>query len=583
MSTGKETFAPPASHPPRGSSDRAVMRTGLLVSIATGVFQYLNSWIRLALIPGDVEYHVRQFDFQHAVHVTLLNSLLAALVLAAMWVLGMRLRNSRIAETLHFFVLAVLAITIFRSILLVIPATGSFAVDFGNFWVDALACAVAIAAQRLVNFGPAALVQATRIAAPVSVASIAMLAALIFPVLFSLGRERSPAGMDAPANAMLASGRTTSGRVEHVPRILWVIFDEFDASVAFENRPASMKLPHIDRFRREAVSFRHAVSPSAHTVTAIPSLLTGISFSGVARKRESDLVLTVTAGGKEYSFRETPNVIDWANAAGVPVTIVGWTHPYCRIFGSKLAQCAWFENPYMSRAQTWATTLQSLSWPKGVAAQMWQEARGATADPCDQTGLRNLTAMEYEGIRSTLRSIVANQRAKVREFLRSGVGGLQILHLATPHPPGNGFSPASATSRNGEGDTSFVANYSIADSIFGEIRAILEERGEWDSTLVILTSDHGLRSFWEEIGCMSNEDRQMLAHRNELSVPLMLKWPGGGSAASVEEPVSTLILAPLVHAYLRREIRTHGEFNAYLEQEMLRQAETQLAERRLSR
>ena len=82
---------------------------------------------------------------------------------------------------------------------------------------------------------------------------------------------------------------------------------------------------------------------------------------------------------------------------------------------------------------------------------------------------------------------------------------------------------------------------------------------------------------------MSNEDRQMLAHRNELSVPLMLKWPGGGSAVSVEQPVSTLILAPLVHAYLRREIRTPGEFNAYLEQAMLRQAETQLAERRLSR
>lgn len=579
----RDAFARPASHPGTGSSDRAVMRTGLLVSFATGVFQYLNSWIRLALIPGDVEYHVRQFDFQHVVHVTLLNSLLAALVLAAIWVLGMRLRNSRIAETLHFFVLAVLAITIFRSILLVIPGTGSFAVDFGNFWVDALACAVAIVAQRLVKFDPAALARATRVAAPVSVASIAMLAALILPVLVSLGRERAPAGIDAPANAMLASGGTVSDRVEHTPRILWVIFDEFDASVAFENRPASMKLPHIDHFLQETVSFRHAVSPSAHTVTAIPSLLTGISFSGVARKRESDLVLTATTGGSEYSFRETPNVIDWANAAGVPVTIVGWTHPYCRIFGSKLAQCAWFENPYMSSAQTWATTLQSLSWPKAVAAQMWQEARGATADPCDETGLRNLTAMGYEGIRTTFRSIVENQRTKVREFLRSGVTGLRILHLATPKPLGVSNSPSTEASGHHGAGASFASDYEIADSFFGEIRSLLEERGEWDSTFVILTSDHGLRSFWEEIGCMSNEDRQMLAHRNELSVPLMLKWPGGGSAVSVEQPVSTLILAPLVHAYLRREIRTPGEFNAYLEQAMLRQAETQLAERRLSR
>lgn len=572
--------APPGAGPRPSLSDRATLRTGILVSVAAGIFQYLNSWIRLALIPGDVEYHVRQLQFQHVVHVTLLNSLLTALVLGAVWTLGMRLRNSRLAETLHFFVLAVLAITILRSILLVIPGTGSFSVEFGNFWVDALACASAIAVQRLMRFNPAALARATRVAAPVSVASIVMLAALVLPVLFALGRESAPFSAGSPASAVPASHLTVAAASLNAPRIVWVILDEFDASVAFEHRLASMKLPHIDRFRRESVNFRHATSPSDRTVTAVPSLLTGIPFSSVVRKETSDIILAGTEGGKEYSFRETPSVIDWANSAGVPVTIVGWTHPYCRVFGSKLAQCAWYENPYMSTAQTWATALQSLSMPKAVAAQMWQEARGLKVDPCDETGLRNLTAMGYEDYRTTVRSIVENQRTKVHEFLQSGVGGLRIFHLATPHPPGVSLSPASGHPGAG---ASFAANYAIADSIFGEIRSILEERGEWDSTLVILTSDHGLRSFWEETGCMSSEDRQLLARRQELSVPLILKWPGGAVPVAVEKPVSTLVLAPLVHAYLRREIQTPDEFKTYLEREMLRPAGTRLAERRLSR
>lgn len=570
----------PGTGPGASLSERATLRTGILVSIAAGIFQYLNSWIRLALIRGDVEYHVRQLQFQQVVQVTLLNSLLTALVLGAVWALGMRLRNSRLAETLHFFVLAVFAITILRSILLVIPGTGSFSVEFGNFWVDALACASAIAVQRLVRFNPAALARATRVAAPVSVASIVMLAALVLPVLFALGRERAPFSAGSPANAAPASHVTAAAASLNAPRIVWVILDEFDASVAFEHRLASMKLPHIDRFRRESVNFRHANSPSDRTVTAVPSLLTGIPFSGVVRKETSDIILAGTEGGKEYSFRETPNVIDWANSAGVPVTIVGWTHPYCRVFGSKLAQCAWFENPHMSSSQTWATTLQALSTSKAVAAQMWQEARGSRGDPCDETGLRNPTALEFESIRTMLRSIVENQRSKVHEFLQSGVGGLRIFHLATPHPPGVARPPASGHPGVG---ASFAANYAIADSFFGEIRSILEERGEWDSTLVILTSDHGLRSFWEETGCMSNEDRQLLAHRNELSVPLILKWPGGAVPVAVEKPVSTLVLAPLVHAYLRREIQTPDEFNTYLEQEILRPAGTRLAEWRVSR
>lgn len=575
--------------------DFATLRTGLLIAIATGLFQYLNSWIRLSLIPGDAEYHVHQMQLQQAVQVTLLNSLLTALLLGAVWILGMQLRNGRLGEMLHFFVLSLLALAILRSILLLIPGTDGFGVKFGNFRTDALACAVAIVAQRLTRFNPAALRRAVHVAGPVSAVSLAMMAALVLPVLYALGREHAPFSAEATARAIPA--KASSGAISapafpaaaaspnssspKAPSIVWVIFDEFDASIAWRNRPASMKLPWIDRFRAEAVNFTNASAPSTYTVTAIPSLLTGLPYDRVVRKETSDILLAVPGSDKEYSFRDTPNVIDWANAAGVPVSLVGWTHPYCRIFGSKLAQCAWHENPHMSSSQTWAVALRDLSFPRAVFAQMWQEGKGISADPCDGTGLRNLTTVGFEDYRETLRGIVDLQREEVRGFLQSGVKGLRILHLATPHPPGISREKGKSSAGDDKLNTAFAANYATADSIFGEIRSILEERGEWDSSLVILTSDHGLRSFWELTSCLAEEDRQLLQHRDERSVPLIVKWPGGAAPATIEEPVSTLVLAPMVRAYLQREMATPEEFARWIQLHIPTSTAARLAKGRL--
>ena len=560
--------------------DSATWRIGLLVSIATGFFQYLNSWIRLGLIPGDAEYHVHQMHLQQAVQVTLLNSLLTAILLSALWILGMRLRNSQFGEILHTFVLTLLALAIIRSVLLVIPGTAQVAVEVGNFRIYALGCAIALLAKRLIKVAPSAMRRAIGIASPVSVVSLAMLGTLVLPVIYALGRGSAPIEAGTSTREAVSSVSKVSSRSTNTPSIVWVILDEFDASIAWKNRPNSVKLPEIDRFRYEAVNFQNATAPSSYTVTAIPSLLTGIPYDRVVRKETSDIILAVSGDRKEYSFRDTPNTIDWANEVGVPVTLVGWTHPYCRIFGDKLAQCAWYENPHMSSSQSWAVALSELSFPRAAMAQMWQEGKGISADPCEGSGIGNLTMVGFEDYRAMLHRIVDQQRKKVRGFLRSGVRGLRILHLATPHPPGFPSGRERASVADDAPGATFAANYATADAFFGEIRSVLEQRGEWDSSLVILTSDHGLRGFWELTGCLGEEDLGMLRHRDEKSVPLMVKWPGGSAPATVEEPVSTLMLAPMVRAYLRGEMTTPGEFASWVQQQVHTPAVARLAEGR---
>jgi len=59
------------------------------------------------------------------------------------------------------------------------------------------------------------------------------------------------------------------------PRLIWILFDEWDRALTFGNRPAGLSLPEIDRFRAEAFDASRVYPPSRLTLVSVPSLLTG--------------------------------------------------------------------------------------------------------------------------------------------------------------------------------------------------------------------------------------------------------------------------------------------------------------------
>lgn len=85
------------------------------------------------------------------------------------------------------------------------------------------------------------------------------------------------------------------------------------------------------------------------------------------------------------------------------------------------------------------------------------------------------------------------------------------------------------------------------DQQFGDLRAELEQREIWDSSLIAFTSDHG-ESFWENEG---PDGRPVVGHgislyREEIAVPLILRWPHGRFQGEVEVRVNSIDLAPTV-------------------------------------
>lgn len=81
-----------------------------------------------------------------------------------------------------------------------------------------------------------------------------------------------------------------------------------------------------------------------------------------------------------------------------------------------------------------------------------------------------------------------------------------------------------------------------ADQAFAGVLQALEDTGQSDNTLILLTSDHGY--FYGEHGL--NEERR-LAYEESARVPLSVRWPAGVSSGSCSEELALSVdIAPTI-------------------------------------
>jgi len=119
-----------------------------------------------------------------------------------------------------------------------------------------------------------------------------------------------------------------------------VVFDELDQRLAFLERPEDVQLPEFDSFRNQAIEAENAYPPSGETLTAMPALITGSLVEKADLAGPQDLRLKL-ADKRDVIWRSMDNVFTEAQAEGFTTALVGWYHPYCRMFASALNVCAW--------------------------------------------------------------------------------------------------------------------------------------------------------------------------------------------------------------------------------------------------
>jgi hypothetical protein len=313
-------------------------------------------------------------------------------------------------------------------------------------------------------------------------------------------------------------------------RVLWIVFDEMDERLTFVSRDPAVRLPELEQFRSRSFTAAHAFSPSRVTLTSLPALILGTPVAAARELGPADLLLTFRSGETAHWQRE-PNVFSRAREAGFNTALVGWYHPYGRLLNESLTACKWVERPTL-----YNSTGERL--PQIIANQLRSVLETSLLSPFGQSLPTLHHVRSFEQVLGAATAWAADPRL-----------GLVLVHFPVPHPP------YIYSSRTGRCDmrNSPVHGYNdalqLADRSLGAIRTAMQAAGLWESTTVLVTSDHGYRGSVTVDGGASQERW----------VPFLLKLPGRHSCYEYDRVLQTVHSADLVLEVLRGRLAEPSE------------------------
>lgn len=336
--------------------------------------------------------------------------------------------------------------------------------------------------------------------------------------VWSTAANGAAAFRDGPLAPRLPAARSS-------PRVVWVIFDEWDYRLTFVDRPAGLSLPALDRFRSESLSATRAYTPALDTGTVLPALLTG-----------RDPRLSAHPGEKSpVDWTTLPSVLSTARRAGFNAALTGWYLPYCRIYNASLCDCAWWSMPVQANS-TGGTLAEK------IPGQLESLFETNTLAPFGQSAATRQAVRIY-------RDYLEHSR---REVADAGFG-LVFLHVPVPHAPHFYNRIAGRFDGRNRPIRGYIDSLALVDRTLADWRAAMEQSGVWEKTFVLLSADHPFR------------EARLLDGRFDARVPFLLRFPGAPRPLAYDARLDAIVSPSLVLAILRGEVSDAGGAIAWLD------------------
>ncbi|REJ77574.1 MAG: hypothetical protein DWQ47_14465 [Acidobacteria bacterium] len=330
-------------------------------------------------------------------------------------------------------------------------------------------------------------------------------------------------------------------------RVVWIIFDELDHQYLFRDRPDSADYPEFESLARASLSAEHAYPPSQRTMTSIPALTTGRIVEASDPVGDSDLRLSFS-DPQGAALWSDDNVFRSVKTMGGTVAIVGWYHPYCRVFAGSYDLC-----------------FTDMSFSHNIVLRPHPD--GFLESAIDYFVRLGATLPVLEDLVDQDEEYIEVSESTVRESLGTldqGRADLTFLHLPMPHPP------FIFKRENGQIDPNATGNYfdaiKYADNVLGEIRQTMTENGTWDNSFVIVSSDHAFRK--DDLKAKhewSALEKEQIDKASEFRIPFIFKSANGTTPVQFTNEFNTLITRDLVMAILNGEISTNEEAAKWIE------------------
>ena len=351
-------------------------------------------------------------------------------------------------------------------------------------------------------------------------------------------------------------------------RVVWILFDEFDYELGFTNRPPSLDLPTFDGLESESLYATSASSPSTQTLISLPSLTTGKLVTRTFEDGQHDLLIGF---GDDSQFERWKSEALFANLKkrGLRSGIVGWYHPYCRVFRESVTECATDYSLF-------------LNDPSG-------EHKGglvsAVADLLNRAGEDILLVEDvlklFQDDTLKLRSYISTNERLIEQAKRLSVDrrlSLVLIHLPVPHSPY--VYDRGEQEFQLDGKANYFDNLALADRVMNDIRKKMKSAGIWDETTVVISSDHawrGDRSDIEEL--WAGDEKDSIRSGYGTHIPFIVK-PSSvrglrTERKTFEKSFSTIVTHDLILAVLEGRIATIPEIRNWLEV----QTESKVSER----
>ncbi len=310
-------------------------------------------------------------------------------------------------------------------------------------------------------------------------------------------------------------------------RVLWIIFDDMDQRVTFEERPETVELPEIDRFREEAIYATEAYPPHYSTHISIPSLTTGRLATKIKSSTLYDIKLFFMDNDEPVVWSAQPNVFQKARQMGFRTAAGGWVLPYHKVFDGDLN-----------------LTISSGRWEVPLLERMYNQA---------------IDVLPFLSLR-VKRAAFAHQN--ILEHTKKGAVNPEIdltfIHFMPPHEPwifdreNDDYVYSIFSGFAGEPERHFD-NLVLVDRTIGSLRERLESEGLWDQTTILISSDHWWKDSFQYDGV------------TDFRVPFMLKLAGQTRPVVFDTPFNTTLSHDLILSILEGDLSTPEEVVKWLE------------------
>jgi hypothetical protein len=387
----------------------------------------------------------------------------------------------------------------------------------------------------------------TRVADNLKIAALLLLPFSLLVVLQGLRDEflfdeesLSPAYVESPSIVPLMK-----------KRVVWIIFDELGyASLSTASRNKT-NVGDIETLMSESFVAHNAHSPNTNTMESIPALLTGRSIKKARPESSRDLLLYPTNGDRPFSLRESENVFTDVRALGGTSAIVGWYHPYSRLFDGDVSYCYWSPQavPDCSgmagfaacEARLFIRSLERLPLAQHILPEMLWTAEDVLRDEDSATQLSRHKFL----------------LTKSEDLLPRSDVNLFFIHFSIPHYPAISLETA-------RGPSNYFTSLEVVNDAVRRLRETLERSGKWNDTVLIISSDHLWRvKSLADFDYLPAEEGE--AALEDERIPFIVRFPGQSSRVDIDLEFNTVVSRSMIREIVADKIRSPNDLKQWLE------------------